>query len=42
MEKVEVLARRYDPYNQKPVEYYDTKAAKDVDERKVVEYELDY
>ena len=31
------LERHYDPYNQKPVEYYDKKAAKDVDERKTTE-----
>ena len=27
--------RIYDPFNQKPVEYYDSKANKDMDERKV-------
>lgn len=34
------LERRYDPYNQKPVEYYDTKVAKDIDERKVKKSDL--
>lgn len=33
MEKNEKIERVYDPENQKPMEYYDSKAAKDIDER---------